>query len=245
LAEPKKLTYILIELKNHAPFTLFGAVLGIIFMLIFKNMLHGETSELLFNIFHPAHVVLSAIATAAMFKLYSKKTSLLTLLLIGYIGSIGVATLSDSIIPHIGETMLGMHVDLHDHADLQDGHHQEALDSLTHQDDLTDGHAHDSDSLHIGFIDNWYIVNPAAIIGVLIAFFWPQTKFPHFGHVLLSIWASLFHVLMAMNTQVSLWQWIGIGLFLFIAVWLPCCISDIVFPLLFVKPGGQLPKHHH
>jgi hypothetical protein len=23
--------------------------------------------------------------------------------------------------------------------------------------------------------------------------------------------------------------------FLFLAVWIPCCVSDIVFPLLFVK----------
>jgi len=28
--------------------------------------------------------------------------------------------------------------------------------------------------------------------------------------------------------------------FLFLAVWLPCCTSDIVFPLLFV-PSNQRP----
>jgi hypothetical protein len=25
------------------------------------------------------------------------------------------------------------------------------------------------------------------------------------------------------------------AIFIFLAVWIPCCISDIVFPLLFVK----------
>jgi len=30
---------------------------------------------------------------------------------------------------------------------------------------------------------------------------------------------------------------IVIGLFLFLSVWLPCCLSDIIFPLLFVKTG--------
>ncbi len=29
--------------------------------------------------------------------------------------------------------------------------------------------------------------------------------------------------------------YVAISIFLFLAVWIPCCISDIVFPLLFVK----------
>ena len=72
-----------------------------------------------------------------------------------------------------------------------------------------------------------------------------HTRFPHAGHVLLSIWASLFHILMVMRNDVSSGQYAAIFAFLFVAVWLPCCISDIVFPLLFVKPGQALPRHHH
>lgn len=30
-----------------------------------------------------------------------------------------------------------------------------------------------------------------------------------------------------------------IPLFLFLAVWVPCCTSDIVFPLLFAKAGQE------
>jgi hypothetical protein len=34
-----------------------------------------------------------------------------------------------------------------------------------------------------------------------------------------------------------------ITIFLFLAVWLPCCLSDIVFPLLFAKKSGsELPE---
>ncbi|MEE9583677.1 MAG: hypothetical protein V3W01_03340, partial [Dehalococcoidales bacterium] len=62
----------------------------------------------------------------------------------------------------------------------------------------------------------------------------PATKFPHFGHVLLSTWASLFYF-----TAFGVAEWIPllpfIFLFLFFAVWLPCCVSDIVFPLLFTR----------
>ena len=60
----QKLKPILVELKNHAPFTLFGALTGIICMLIFRNMEH-ETSRRIFYVFHPSHVLLSAIVTAS------------------------------------------------------------------------------------------------------------------------------------------------------------------------------------
>jgi len=204
----KRIGIIFNELKSHAPFTLFGALTGIILMLVFKNIGHG-TSEILFYIFHPAHVILSAIVTAAMFKLHVKKTNFLVVLIIGYIGSLGIATVSDSLIPYVGEVLLGLH-------------------------------AHS----HIGFIECWYIVNPAAVLGVLIAWFWPKTKFPHSGHVLLSTWASLFHILMASQGDISIITGVVVFIFLFIAVWLPCCVSDIVFPLLFVKSAENISHTH-
>jgi len=204
----EKIKNIAVELKRHAPFTLFGALTGIVLMLLFKNIEH-QTSEGLFYVFHPAHVVLSAMVTASMFKLYARKTNFLVVLVIGYIGSIGIATVSDSLIPYVGEILLGLH-------------------------------AHS----HIGFIEGWYVVNPAAILGVLIAWFWPKTKFPHAGHVLLSTWASSFHILMALDSGISVLMGIVIFIFLFIAVWLPCCVSDIVFPLLFVR-GEHVSHSHH
>jgi len=201
----KKIRNITLELKSHAPFTLFGALTGIVLMLIFKGV-SENTRFILFYIFHPTHVVLSAMVTSSMFKLHTKKTNFLIVLVIGYVGSIGIATASDSLIPYVGEIWLG----LHPHS-------------------------------HIGFIERWYIVNPAAVLGILIAYFWPKTKFPHAGHVLLSTWASLFHILMALGNTIPILTMIVIFIFLFIAVWLPCCISDIVFPLLFVKDGKSVP----
>ncbi len=206
----KRLTTILTELKGHSPFTLFGALTGIVCMLLFKN-LSQQTSQRIFYIFHPSHVILSAMVTASMFELHTKRPKFLVVLLVGFFGSIGIATLSDSLIPYVGELLLGMHVHAHEHAGFAE-------------------HA------HIGFIEGWYIVIPAAIAGVLIAYFKPKTKFPHAGHVLLSTWASSFHMLMAMGGQLPIWKAVGSFAFLFLAVWLPCCISDIIFPLLFVKP---------
>jgi hypothetical protein len=122
------------------------------------------------------------------------------------LGSIGIATLSDSIIPYLAEIMLDM----------------------------------PNRKIHIGFIEKWWLVNPLALLGVAIAYFRPRTKFPHAGHVLLSTWASLFHIMMAIGSDLNLFYYIAVFLFLFLAVWIPCCVSDIIFPLLFVKQE----KHH-
>ena len=77
-------------------------------------------------------------------------------------------------------------------------------------------------------------------------YFRPATKFPHAGHVLLSTWASLFHILMAITVPLSIILYPVIFLFLFLAVWIPCCLSDIIFPLLFVgKEGRKEFEHTH
>ena len=194
---------ILEELKHHYPFTLFGAFTGIIIMLLLHTItIPPKASHAIFYTLHPLHVLLSALVTASMYELHTRgKCNLWILIIIGYIGSIGIATLSDSIIPYIGETLLNL----------------------------------PNKGIHLGFIEKWWLVNPLAFIGILIAYFRPTTKFPHSGHVLLSTWASLFHIIMALGSSPSLSSYIVIFFFLFISVWIPCCISDIVFPLLFVK----------
>jgi hypothetical protein len=92
-------------------------------------------------------------------------------------------------------------------------------------------HAH----AHVGFIEMWWLISLSAAVGIAFAVWRPTTEFPHFGHVLLSTWASLFHVIMAAGGALAWHYYVVILLFLFLAVWLPCCISDIVFPLLFTK----------
>ena len=193
------------ELRKHAPFTVFGAASGIILMIVFSRLPYRFAHNI-FYVFHPVHVVLSALVTASMYELHKcgrlrAKCNLALLLMIGYVGSVGIATLSDSLIPYLGEALLRM-----------------------------PGRAP-----HIGFIEKWWLINPLAIIGVAIGYFRPATKFPHAGHVLLSTWASLFHIIMAMGAGLNWLSYVVIFFFLFLAVWLPCCVSDIVFPLLFVK----------
>lgn len=191
---------ILHELRVHAPFTFFGALVGIIISVSLQQ-LPEHTALTFFYIFHPMHVFFSAFATTSMFKLHSKGVSVFKIILIGYVGSIGIATLSDSVIPFIGESLFHL----------------------------------PNPELHIGFLEKWYVVNPIALFGIIMAMFFPATKLPHMVHVLLSTGASMFHVLASMNGAVSFWVYISIMLLLFIAVWIPSVFSDIIFPLFFIK----------
>ena len=194
------------ELKHHMPFTFLGAISGIVFMLVFRNISREAAHEMFF-VFHPLHVLLSALVTASLFKLHTcpkgegKRCNLPILLAIGFAGSVGIATLSDSIIPYLGELLVGMPHSQH----------------------------------HIGFLEKWWLISGVAAVGIIIAYFNPSTKFPHAGHVLISTWASLSHILMARGENVHFLAYAGIFVFLFIAVWVPCCVSDIIFPMLFVK----------
>jgi len=232
----QKTRHILVELKGHAPFTLLGALMGILFMLLFKS-LDSNGSGTLFAVFHPAHVVLSAMVTASMFKLHAERKRLLLVLVVGYFGSIGIATISDVIIPHFAGRVLGLDVPTHGELHQYSQTHEHESHEHQHQCEHVERH---KNGIHLGFIEEWYLVNPAALLGIFIAFFIPRTKFPHAAHVLVSTWASSSYMLMNAESQITLTMAVGIFAVLFIAIWIPCCISDIIFPLLFVKSDLEL-----
>ncbi len=193
------------ELKEHIPFTALGALTGIIVMVIivFGNV-PSNVSQTAFYTLHPIHVLLSALVTTAMYVRY-RKGKIWVAILIGWTGSIGIATISDAIIPYLGGSLL--------HAQME---------------------------FHVPFLEEWWI-NFLALGGIAIGYWRQTTKIPHFGHVLLSTWASLFYI-MAFGKA----DWIPllpfIFLFLFLAVWLPCCTSDIIYPLLFVRKEPEPPS---
>lgn len=192
---------VLAQLKSHAPFTFAGAFLGVLTVFFLKKLPDHLTFNL-FYIFHPVHVLLSAFVTTSMYKMNKNKPTLVKILLVGVIGSLGTATLSDSVLPYIGETLL----------------------HFPHRE------------LHLGFIERWYVVDPLAILGVVLGNLRPSTKFPHSGHIFVSTAASLLHIVMSLGAMlVGIPIFVEITFLLFLSVWLPCCFSDIVFPLLFVR----------
>jgi hypothetical protein len=215
---------ILSELKEHAPFTTIGAVTGIVLMVIIVLAgIPATVSEAAFYTLHPLHVVLSALVTTALYRRYSRGR-LWAAILIGYLGSVGIATVSDAIIPFLEGNSLNIGL----------GFHAPFLET---------------DAFPYLGVPKWVVINSAAVIGIAIGYWKQTTKFPHSGHVLLSTWASLFYFT-AFGTAAWLPLLPLILVFLFIAVWIPCCLSDIVFPLLFVRRVASdkdmaYTSHHH
>ena len=193
------------ELKEHIPFTALGALTGIVITVILDlGNVPSHISYTAFYTSHPLHVLLSALVTTAMYMRY-KKGKFWAAVLIGWTGSIGIATISDAIIPYLGGTLL-----------------------------------HIAMEFEVPFIEHWW-VNLAALAGIAIGYWKQTTKIPHLGHVLLSTWASLFYIVAfgIADNWIPLLPFIFIILFL--AVWIPCCLSDIVYPLLFVRKEPELP----
>jgi len=202
------------ELKEHAPFTALGAASGVIIMVIIVlTNASSPVSQAIFHTLHPIHVVLSALATTAMYRKYGA-SKIWAAVLIGYTGSIGIASLSDAIIPYLGGALLGVEMEFH-------------LPFI------------ETEKMPFTGIETWKLVNSAALAGIIIGYLKPTTKLPHLGHVFLSTWASLFYFIAFGSAN-----WLPllplIFLFLFLAVWLPCCASDIVFPLLFARKKLRL-----
>ena len=101
------------ELKNHAPFTALGSVTGIAIMVVVVfGKVSYQISQGIFYTLHPLHVLLSALVTTAIFKRHSQG-KLLPAIVIGYSGSIGIATISDSLIPYVGGVLLGVEMEFH------------------------------------------------------------------------------------------------------------------------------------
>ena len=193
------------ELMTHAPFTMLGTLTGAAIMVAFVLLGVPRTiSVALFWSLHPLHVLVSALVTTAMFTLHGRR-SLLGIVVVGYAGSVGIATLSDCLIPYLAEALLDL----------------------------------PNRGIHLGFIEKWWLINPLAAGGILLGYLWPRTKLAHAGHVLLSTWASLFHMTMAMGDRFGILGYLALTVFLFLAVWVPCCTSDIVFPLLFREKASR------
>ena len=202
------------ELRAHAPFTALGSLAGIALLLgLLRAGLPVASSARLFGILHPLHVLLSAQATIATFR-RAGGAGFWRILAIGYLGGVGIGTLSDCLIPYLGEWMLGL----------------------------------PNPGFHLGFIEEWWLVNPLAFLGIALGAWSVKTRVPHSLHVLISTGASLFHVAMALGGMPSVAVLAGIAVFLFLSVWLPCCTSDIVFPLLFAPNKDAVVGccgHHH
>jgi hypothetical protein len=102
---------------------------------------------------------------------------------------------------------------------------------------------------HICIIEHPGLVLPFALVGVAAGFLSSghivrATVFSHAAHVLISSAASLLYLV-----SFGLDHWIDRAGWVFIlvvlAVMIPCCFSDIVFPLLAVTRKDEAPPDGH
>lgn len=194
---------ILRELSHHAPFTLFGALTGVLLMALSTSALGSLEHEFIFHSLHSLHLFLSAIVTTAIFRKYERRIR--EAVVVGFFGSVAICTLSDIFLPYVGGRVLGI---------------------PTH--------------MHLCLIEHPWLVLPGVFLGVWLGIHRPRTELPHAGHVLVSTYASAFY-LTTFGTPTG---WISllplVFPILFVAVWLPCCTSDFIFPLLFCRTKKQV-----
>ncbi len=206
MKQNNKFKYILVELADHLPYSIFGVAIGLVVMGVLtfaavlmqsRHALPGASREL-FHVFHAVHVLFSAVATTAMFLKHEQR--IVKAVFVGLAGSVILCGLSDIFFPFWGGLLLGktMH-------------------------------------MHICFIEEPGLVFPFAVVGVAAGLlitktFEHSTEHSHTAHVFVSSAASILYLI---GFGLSDWIPLAGGVFIvtIVAVMIPCCASDIIFPI--------------
>jgi len=240
------------ELMDHLPYTIFFGSAGVLFAGLLTyfaavvdvqhaaaalasgpaanaaahvaghehELFSGETVEkvspIVFHVFHPVHLLFSAIATTAMFWRYDRK--LWKALLTGFVGSAGVCGVSDIGLPYLGGWLLGTRM-----------------------------------KFHWCLVQHPQLVVPFLVVGIIAGIIAGEsiersTVYSHSSHVFVSSVASIFYMI-----SFGLTHWVDqvgyVFIIIVLAVLLPCCFSDIVFPLLIARRdeylAAQAQRHGH
>ena len=207
------------EFTHHLPYTLVGSLIAMAGVWWFGTQqltaAGGDPQRLYdqarqsFHLFHPLHICLSAIATTSLF--WRHERHLLRAVWVGTWGTIIPCGLSDYIFPYIGGRLLGQTM-----------------------------------QLHICIVEHPQLFFPFLALGILGGF-WAEERltgshlFSHGAHVFVSSAASLLYLV---SFGFTTWMRdprlvFPAFLIIVIAVWIPCCISDIVIPAASLRhPAG-------
>ncbi len=207
-----KKSEIIHELKHHFPLTLLTAILaGLIISVLFISGTSFSTPilETIFELFHETHILISAVATSALYYKYQK--SKINTIIIGFLGAIIVGSVSDVLFPYIIGKLFLLNT-----------------------------------SFHLPLIEEPIRVTTLAFVGAIIGLssnkFSEIFKISHNLHVFLSILASLFYVL-AFTPALNILTILLLVITVFLIVYIPCSVSDIIFPLYFIKKDSGCCVH--
>jgi len=94
-------------------------------------------------------------------------------------------------------------------------------------------------AFHLPMIEEPIKIFGLGFAGSIFGIIFKITKLPHFFHVGISVFASLFYLVSYVpNTNLAFW--IFSFVLVIFSVVLPCCFGDIIFPFLFL---GEKIKH--
>jgi hypothetical protein len=205
----RRFSVLAVEFAHHLPYTIISSLIAMAAVWLFgASQMHGRglaawaaELEWSFHVLHPMHICLSAIATTSVFWHYERR--LAKALAVGFLGTVIPCGMSDYIFPCIGGRMLGQAMEL-----------------------------------HICLIDHPTLVLPFLLVGIVCGLLFEErmaggSVFSHGAHVFVSSLASLLYLVAFGFTG-----WLAdvrmvfpVFLVVVIAVWIPCCISDIVVPI--------------
>ena len=206
------------EFARHLPYASVSTLIAMAAVWWFATQLinEGRTEQLLtqargsFHLFHPLHICLSAIATTSLFWRYQRHIG--RAVWVGAWGTIVPCGFSDYIFPYLGGRLLGRTMEL-----------------------------------HMCIVQEPQLFFSFLALGILGGF-WAENRlrgshlFSHGAHIFISSSASLLYLIsFGFTSWMSNVQDIfPVFAIIVLAVWVPCCISDIVIPVATAHKG-----HHH
>jgi hypothetical protein len=221
---------LLTELREHVPFSVSAVAIGLIVagaicVLGFDDPgLPDAGADLDHDHVHapgPARLLFHLFhpahmlfsATATTAMFFRYERKTAKAIVIGLIGAIGVCGVSDIAMPHVSLFVLGAQT-----------------------------------PWHICVYEHPMLVLPFAVVGVLVGVaatsgVMHSTLISHSLHVLASTMASIFYMVGPLGVILWIDQIGKVFFFVVLAVTVPCCLSDIVFPLLMSRRSREVYLH--
>jgi len=216
---------LLVELREHVPFSVSAVAIGLIVagaICILGSSVgaletpagghdhadHDHGPAFALLFFHLFHPAHMLFSAAATTAMYVRyEGKPAKAIFVGLIGAIGVCGISDVVLPHLSLVILGAH---------------------THW--------------HICVVEHPGLVLPFAGVGVLVGLataggVMRSTLISHSLHVFASTMASIFYMVGPLGVIAWIDDLGKVLVFIIVAVMGPCCLSDIVFPMLMTSAG--------
>lgn len=249
------------ELKAHLPFTL-GVTVAVVLAIGIISLFREAEWQREFRGAHMMHIFISAIVSSAV--AFRQLRNVAIAMSVGIVFSIAFCTFSDAALPQAGAKLFNLqdsHAEADAHAEGEAHAEEEAHDEAeAHADgeahEEGDAHAHAEGDGHAGhgghsvldhFLDLNHLIFTLffAVVGAFIGMArigkLPVSIIAHSLHTTLSAVASLLYLLWVLKTPWFEWaQAPAVLVTLFIAVFLPCILSDVVMPVVAALSGKRL-----